>query len=77
MMADLVRLLLCLQSVSEQNAAHQQAAEAVQKELESQKAASKAAQDKLQEQVAALTEQCNRYCKTDCTTADRSLLHLL
>lgn len=50
-----------LQSLAEQSTAHQQAVDAVQKDLGTQQAAAKAAQDKLQEQVAALTEQCNRY----------------
>ncbi|KAL0031206.1 hypothetical protein WJX77_009499 [Trebouxia sp. C0004] len=48
-------------SLSEHSAAHQQAVDAVKKDLDSQKAASKAAKDQLQEQVAALTEQCNSY----------------
>jgi len=46
--------------LSEHSAAHQQAVDAVKKDLETQKAASKAVKDQLQEQVAALTEQCNR-----------------
>jgi len=50
----------CLQSLSEQGSAHQKAVDAVQRDLETHQTAAKAAQDKLQEQVAALTEQCNR-----------------
>ena len=52
---------MLFQVLSEQNAAHQQEVDALQKELEVQQAAAQAAQDKLKEQVAALTEQCNRY----------------
>ena len=50
-----------MQAVGEQGAARQQAVDAKQKEVDAQQAAAKAAQDKLQQQVAELTEQCNRY----------------
>lgn len=49
-----------MQALSEQGAARQQAVDAKQKEVEAQQAAAKAAQDNLQQQIAELTEQCNR-----------------
>ena len=49
-----------VQAMSEQGTAQQQAVDAKQKDLETQQAAARAAQDKLQEQVAQLTQQCNR-----------------
>ena len=51
-----------MQAASEQGAARVQAVDAKQKELETQQAAAKSAQEKLQQQIAELTEQCNRYC---------------
>lgn len=49
-----------VQAMSEQGTTQQQAVDAKHKELEAQQAAARAAQDKLQEQIAQLTQQCNR-----------------
>lgn len=49
-----------MQGLSEQGATRQQAVEAKQKELDAQQASAKAAQTKLEQQIAELTEQCDR-----------------
>lgn len=49
-----------VQAMNEEGTTQQHAVDAKQKELETQQAAAQAAQDKLQEQIAQLTQQCNR-----------------